>query len=140
MGNPYPATVQDSGGMQRLDGSVTFTDGANQPGGGPNPVTSGALPTVTLVSGTALQVSTVRTKTVALFYTLDATNNVATVKVELSPDNTTFTALATISFAAAVNNTGAITDLVDVQVPQSWWIKVTVVHATIGTAGVVVAY
>jgi len=111
----------DDNATDRLDGTlVTY-----------NPITSGALPTATLSSGTGAQVSTSRDTNVAVLYTLDATNNIATVKIELSPDGTTYTSLGTISFAAAVNNTGAIAELATFKVPAAWYVKVTVVHAAI---------
>jgi hypothetical protein len=115
------ASFFDENGNERFDGTLTTR----------NPLVSGALPTVALSSGTAAQVSTARNVTAAILYTLDATNNVATVKVELSPDNSTFTSLGTMSFAAAVNNTGAIALIATVPVPAGWYIKVTVVHAAI---------
>jgi hypothetical protein len=115
------ASFFDENGNERFDGTLTTR----------NPLVSGALPTVSLSSGTAAQVSTTRNVTAAILYTLDATNNVATVKIELSPDNSTFTSLGTMSFAAAVNNTGAIALIATVPVPAGWYIKVTVVHAAI---------
>jgi len=111
----------DDNQTDRLDGTlVTY-----------NPITSGALPTATLSSGTGAQISTSRDTNVGLLYTLDATNNVATVKLELSPDGSTYSSLGTMSFAAAVNNTGAIAQLLTFKVPAGWYVKVTVVHATI---------
>jgi len=111
----------DDNGTDRLDGTlVTY-----------NPITSGALPTATLSSGTGAQISTTRDTRVGILYTLDATNNIATVKLELSPDGTTYSSLGTMSFAAAVNNTGAIAQLLTFGVPAGWYVKVTVVHATI---------
>ena len=111
----------DDNATDRLDGTlVTY-----------NPITSGALPTATLSSGTGAQISTSRDTNVGILYTLDATNNIATVKLELSPDGTTYTSLGTISFAAAVNNTGAIAELATFKVPAAWYVKVTVVHAAI---------
>ena len=111
----------DDNATDRLDGTlVTY-----------NPITSGALPTATLSSGTGAQISTSRDTNVAVLYTLDAANAVATVKIELSPDGTTYTSLGTISFAAAVNNTGAIAELATFKVPAAWYVKVTVVHAAI---------
>jgi hypothetical protein len=111
----------DDNATDRLDGTlVTY-----------NPIASGALPTATLSSGTGAQISTSRDTNVGLLYTLDATNNVATVKLELSPDGTTYTSLGTMSFAAAVNNTGAIAQLLTFKVPAAWYVKVTVVHAAI---------
>lgn len=37
MGNPYAADFADDTGQVRLGGEITFTDQANQPGGGSNP-------------------------------------------------------------------------------------------------------
>lgn len=111
----------DDNGADRIDGTlVTY-----------NPIVSGALPTVSLSSGTAAQVSATRDVRAALLVTYDATNNVASCKVELSPDNSTFTSLGTASLAAAVNNTGAIASLITVSIPAGWYIKVTLVHATL---------
>lgn len=94
-------------------------------------ITSGALPTVSLSSTTAAQVSTARDVTAFVAITNDGTNNAATCKVELSPNNSDFSTLATISYAAAINNLGAIVYLVPVRVPAGWWIKLTVTHAAI---------
>jgi hypothetical protein len=95
-------------------------------------VTSGALSTQQLVSTTGAQVSTARDVDTYTLITYDATNNVATCAVALSPDNVTYSTLYTTSLAAAVNNTGAIAMPVMVRVPAGWYIKLTVVHATIG--------
>src|SRR5258708_13345129 len=108
------ATFYDASQIARLDGTLTTR----------NPIVAGALPTVALSSGTAAQVSATRNATAAILYTLDATNNVATVKIELSPDNSTFTSLGTISFAAAVNNTGAIALIATVPLPPAWPIHI----------------
>jgi hypothetical protein len=136
----YPAVFSDGSGAQRLDGSVQFTNAANAPGYGPNPITSGALPTVTLTSTTAAQVSTSRNVTLALYWTTDGTNNAATLKVELSPDNVTFTTLDTMSVAAAINALGALQLLAPVAVPAGWYVKLTTVHSTIGATGVLAYY
>lgn len=45
MGNPYAADFADDTGQVRLGGEITFTDQANQPGGGSNPVGSSYLAT-----------------------------------------------------------------------------------------------
>lgn len=140
MASTYPATFNDQSGLQRLDGSVTFTSASNVPGYGPNPITSGALPTVTLTSAQASQVSTSRDATLGLYWTTDATNNAATLKVELSPNNSDFTTLDTLSIAAGVNNLGAVQLLHPLLVPAGWYVKVTAVHATIGATGVCAYY
>ena len=115
------ATFIDENNIERFQGTITTS----------NPISSGSLPTVSLSSGTAAQIAAGRNATAALAITNDGTNNEATCKIELSPDNSTFSTLATISYAAAVNNTGAIVYLQTVPVPAGWYIKVTVAHAAI---------
>jgi hypothetical protein len=99
-------------------------------------ITSGALPTVTLTSTTGAQVSTARDVNLYALLTADATNNIASCKIELSADNVTYTELSTVSLAAAVNNTGAVAQLATVRVPAGWYVKLTTSHMTIGAAGV----
>lgn len=111
----------DDNAVDRLSGTLTTH----------NPIVSGALPTVSLSSGTAAQVSATRNVTAVLLITYDATNNVSSCKVELSPDNSTFSSLGTASEAAAINTSGAIAFFVTVTVPAGWYIKVTVTHAAI---------
>ena len=91
-------------------------------------ITSGALPTVQLVSGAGAQVSTARDVDTYTVWTGDATNNVASCAVAISPDNTTYTTIYTLSLAAAVNNTGAIALLAFARVPAGWYLKLTSVH------------
>jgi hypothetical protein len=91
-------------------------------------ITSGALPTVQLVSGTGAQVSTTRDVDTYTLWTGDATNNVASAAVAVSPDNVTYTTVYTASLAAAVNNTGAIAIPLYARVPAGWYLKITSVH------------
>ena len=137
MGQTFNANIDDSTGLIRVEGSVAFTDSnatspaalnATSPVG---TITSGALPTVSLSSGTGAQVSTSRDVNAYIALTADATNNAATAAIALSPDNTTYSTLATISLAAAVNNTGAIVQMATVRVPAGWYLKVTVSHYAI---------
>ena len=58
---------------------------------------------------------------------------VKTLKIELSPDNTTFSTLDTMSIAAALNLTGALNVPVTIHVPATWYVKLTATHGTIGT-------
>jgi hypothetical protein len=95
-------------------------------------VTSGALSTQQLVSTTGAQVSTARDVELHTLVTFDATNAVATVAVALSPDNSTYSTLYTLSLAAAVNNTGAIALPIAVRVPAGWYVKMTTSHGTLG--------
>jgi len=91
-------------------------------------ITSGALPTVQLVSGTGAQVSTTRDVDTYTLWTGDATNNAASAAVAISPDNVTYTTIYTASLAAAVNNTGAVAIPLYARVPAGWYLKVTSVH------------
>lgn len=132
-GSTYPADITTPDGQVREGGFIQFTDSANQPQAGANPVTSGALSTQAIVSGTAVQLSASRQVTGYSVFTGDATNNVATCTVALSPDNSTFSTVAVLSLAAAVNNTGAVAIPLTVVVPQGWYVKYTAVHGTAGT-------
>jgi hypothetical protein len=137
-GASYPASFLDANNvLTRWGGNIAFTSATNQPSAAANSqgITSGALPTVTLSSGTAAQVSTTGWATLYVVLTADATNNAATGAIALSADNSTFTTVGTVSLAAAVNNTGAIVEVVPVVVPQGWYVKVTVAHMTIGATG-----
>ena len=91
-------------------------------------ITAGALPTVQLVSGAGAQVSLTRDVDTYTVWTGDATNNIASCAVAISPDNVTYTTLYTLSLAAAVNNTGAIALLAFARVPAGWYLKLTSVH------------
>lgn len=114
----------DDNGSDRLDGTlITY-----------NPIVSGALPTVSPSSGTALQISTGRNVTLALALTYDASAADATCKVELSPDNSTFSTLATTKIPNASNPANGEVQLVNVPVPAGWWVKLTVTHVTITSA------
>lgn len=142
MGQTYNTNILDESGQIRIEGQTQFTDSsptspaalnATSPVG---TITSGSLPTVTLSTGTGAQVSTVRDVNIYVPLTGDATNNVATGAVALSPDNVTYSTVETFSLAAAVNNTGAIVLAANVRVPAGWYIKITTSHMAIGAAGV----
>ena len=143
MGQTYNVKIENQDGtIITRGGELVYTDSnattpaalnATSPVG---TITSGALPTVTLTSTTGAQVSTARDVNLYVPLTADATNNAATCKIELSADNMTYTELATVSLAAAVNNTGAIVLLETVRVPAAWYVKLTTSHMTIGAAGV----
>jgi hypothetical protein len=139
MGQSFNADILDGTGEVRLNGQVQYTGtnaaspaalNATSPVG---TITSGNLPQVgtTWSSGTAQQASTARDVELYLQVTGDATNNIASCAVALSPDNTTFTTVGTISLAAAVNNTGAIAVLSTVRVPAGWYLKLTFSHAAV---------
>lgn len=136
----YAATIQAGGsnGQVVSQGAITFTDSAPSQPAALNQlspvgtITSGSLPTVQLVSGNGVQILTSRDVESYTAVTGDATNNVASVTVALSPDNTTYSTILVPSLAAAVNNTGAIALSVTVRVPAGWYIKMTAVHMALG--------
>lgn len=133
VGSSYPAIITDSNGNETQGNVVVFEDSVNQPIPNQNPVTSGALSTTTVSSGTGKQIVAGQTVTVYGVWTADGTNNVATCTIALSPDNSTYSNIQVISLAAAVNNTGAVALPVDVTVPAGWYVKFTSVHGTVGT-------
>jgi hypothetical protein len=92
-------------------------------------ITSGALPTVSPSSGVAFQPNA--TRDAFLFAPFTLTTAAGTCKVELSPDNVTFSTLATL--APGVN--GAVAAVM-IQVPNGWRVKLTVTNATLGTGTV----
>ena len=57
MGNPYPASFENTQGARRLTGQIDFTDPANQPGGGSQPlaVTKYSFPFSFTVGGVPIQ-------------------------------------------------------------------------------------
>lgn len=97
-------------------------------------ITSGALPTATLVSGTGAQISTsrdVETVTPVTFNPGVATT--ATCTVALSPDNTTYSTLGVETEPVGTVLDGTI-HLVKVRVPAGWYLKLTVnAQAVLGT-------
>lgn len=89
-------------------------------------VVSGALATQQLVSGTGAQIITTRdaeTHTPVTFNPGVATT--ATCQVELSPDNTTYSSMATWTVPVGVALDGTIQD-VTVRVPAGWYLRLTV--------------
>ena len=142
MGSTYNTNILDESGAIRIEGQTQFTDSSPTspaPLNATSPVgtiVSGALPTVTLTSTTGAQVSTARDVNLYVPLTADATNAIASCAIALSPDNTTYTTVGTVSLAAAVNNTGAVVLVETVRVPAGWYVKLTTSHMTIGSAGV----
>src|SRR5437868_2056865 len=131
----YPASMENADGTVRIAGQLDFTSTSNQPALNAPPITSGTLPnTGAWVSGTAKVNPVTRPITVAVEIVGAATNTIASCTVAISPDNSTFTTLATPSLAAAVNNTGAITMGVCVPLPQGWYIKLTFANCTVAAS------
>ena len=98
-------------------------------------VTSGTLPnTGAWVSTTAKVNPVARDITVILEIVGDATNNIASCVIAISPNNSDYTTVATPSLAAAVNNTGAITMAACVPLPKGWYIKLTLTHVTVAAS------
>lgn len=136
-GSEYTAEVITADGVKILeDGLIQFLDATAQPSPNQNPVTSGTLVSLSAwVSGTAKQNPNAYETNVVLACTSDASNNVATVLIALSPDNTTYTTLGTWSIAAAINNLGAVTDIIPVVVPTGWYLKLTIsAHAAVAAS------
>lgn len=141
-------TLGPSGGLIHLwgtDGSYTLPIPAASPSnatqlGQVSPVgtiTSGALPTVSLASGAAWQNTTGRdvdTYTAVTYNSLIATN--ATNQIQLSPDNSTYSTLTTVTKPVGVAFAGEV-GMEHVRVPAGWWLKMTVTQAVLGTTTVV---
>ena len=134
-GSTYPCVIVDANGNERDGNQITYTDSTNQPLVGANPITAGTLPNLgAWVSGTAKVNPVSRQITAVVEAVTDGTNNAATVAVAISPDNSTFTTLATPGASAAVNAVGAVTSALAVTLPQGWYIKATFAHATVAAS------
>lgn len=135
-GATYPARIIHSDGTVISDGSIVYDSSTNQPLVGANPIVSGTLPnTGAWVSGTAKINPVGRQVTCHVEVVGDATNNIATVTVAVSPDNTTFTTVALPTIGAALNNLAALTLDVEVSWPAGWYIKLTIgAHATVAAS------
>ena len=97
-----------------------------------NPVASGALSTVAPISTTALQISTTRDATLHQICTFNpSAGAAATCKVDLSPDNATFSTLITVTVPPGVVLDGTIPPIV-VPVPAGWYVRFTTTNATLG--------
>lgn len=127
------AIYRVNAGAIDVQGSLAVDAGANitnvcRANGGfkTGAITAGALPTVAPVSTTAFQCLTARDVflVVPVTYTLIA----GTCKVELSPDNVTYSTIVTYAPASA----GAV-DTVQLQVPAGWYVKLTTTNAVLGT-------
>lgn len=133
VGTSYPADMIDGNGFVSKGATIQFLSSTNQPQPAGNAQTSGALATTTVSSGTGKQNPAATQVTVYGVVTFDATNNVATLTVALSPDNTTYSNVQVYSLAAAVNTVGAQTQPIVLVLPQGWYMKFTAVHCTVGT-------
>lgn len=133
VGTSYPADMIDGNGFVSKGATIQFLSSTNQPQPAGNAQTSGALPTTTVSSGTGKQNPAATQVTMYGVWTADATNNVATLTVALSPDNTTYSNVQVYSLAAAVNTIGAVALPIVLVLPQGWYMKFTSVHGAVGT-------
>ena len=93
---------------------------------------SGALPTVQLVTATGHQVDASNDRRVVTPVTLTPTAGAAaTCLVEVSPDNTTYSPLGTetVPLGTALDS---FIRLIEIPLPTGWYIRLTVTHGTLG--------
>lgn len=124
-------------GMDSVNGQQTISSAhiIRNDGGSDSSLiqTSGALPTTTFTSGTGKQISTVRDVNLYVSITYNSTAvATATCKVEVSPDNITYSTLSTETVPALLGLAGAIRSLT-VPLYRGFYIRLTVTNATIGT-------
>ena len=125
-----PAEIIDLNSEVKTIGTILFTGQLAAAGAVLNPVTSGALSTKTLSSTTGGQLSATRDVDSLTILTLTPTGGAAaTVLVELSPDNSTYSTLITITDPIS----GPVVILpLSVHVPAGWYLRLTSTQATIG--------
>ncbi len=135
-GSSYPVDILNPEQTKvTASGVLSFTDSTNQPQPSTPPIVSGALPNMgAWVSGTAKVNPVSRSINVTVEVVTAGTNTVATCVVAISPDNVTFTTLATPGAVAAQNNTGVTTTAVQVRLPQGWYIKLTLANVTVAAS------
>lgn len=98
-------------------------------------IASGALPAFgAWSSGTAQQNPVARQIVVAVEVVTDGTANAATCALAVSPDNVTYTTIATPGASVAVNTVGAVTSLASVSLPSTWYLKLTFSHCTVAAS------
>lgn len=127
MATTYPVEILNPEGTEVVQsGVLNFTSATNQPTGTVNAITSGTLPnTGAWISGTAKVNPVARPITVNVEVTSDGTNNAGTCAIAISPDNSTFTTIGTVAVPAAINNLGVVVEVVPVNLPNGWYIKLT---------------
>jgi hypothetical protein len=116
----------------KASGSLTFTGAATVVPATLNQVspvgtiTSGTLPNLGAWVSTTAKVNPVaRDITAYVEVTSDGTNNAGTCAIAISPDNSTYTTVGTVSVPAAINNLGVVVEVVPVRLPNGWYIKLT---------------
>lgn len=98
-------------------------------------ITSGALPNLgAWISGTAKQNPLAQDITVNVVVVMDGTANAASCTIGISSDNVTYTTIGAPGVSAAINTVGAETLFAAVSLPNTWWIKLTLVHCTIAAS------
>jgi hypothetical protein len=122
----YTGILQDPTGNRTVPGKVTCLNTQTRS------ITSGALSTTSLTSGTSHQVSTVRDMHVVVPITFNPSAGDATCLVQISPDNSTFSTLLTKTVKSESGIDGTVM-AARLEVPVNWYIKLTVTHATLGT-------
>ena len=85
-------------------------------------------------STTAQQNPVARQITVCVEVVTDGTANPATCAIAVSPDNVTYTTIATPGASTGNNTAGAETSLASVTLPNGWWLKLTFSHCTIAAS------
>jgi hypothetical protein len=122
--NPDQKEIEQQYILRTTDTTAAAIVGRNQvsPVG---TVTSGALSTQQLVSGTGATLST--TRDVEAHTTVASTSAAGTVTVQLSPDNATYSTLVIWTPAVSL-----VTDDIIVRVPAGWFLKLTTSNATLG--------
>ena len=117
-----------------LDGVPYYSGGKGTPWGAAHGITSGALPTVSLTSGTGAVIDAANDRRIAVPVTFTPTSGAAaTCAIAVSPDGTTYTTLTTKTVPAGTALDSFI-DMVELTVPAGWRLKLTATNATIGTA------
>jgi len=135
-GSSYPIDILNAEQTKvEMSGVVSFTDSTQQPNTPAPPITSGTLPNAgAWVSGTAKVNPVSRPISLTVEVVTAGTNTIATCVIALSPDNVTYTTLATPGASAAQNNLGAETQAVQVRLPQGWYIKLTFANCTVAAS------
>jgi len=104
---------------------------ATQAGFATEAIASGALPTTgAWSSGTAVSLDGNRDVTMAFDFVTDGTANAASCDIALSPDDSTFSTVASVGASVQVNTVGAVTLPATVQVPKGWYVQLTFSHGT----------
>lgn len=98
-------------------------------------LTSGTLPnTGAWSSGTAKVNPVTRSITVNVEFVTDGSANAATCAIAISPDNSTYTTIGTLTASVGVNTAGSVTLVAPVNVPTGWYIRLTFARGTVAAS------